>query len=304
MSILDSFWEHLIEAKAKKLIQQENVEFLYYSFEQGFTLQETPSVQFTISYSISGKFKYYETLYPKALFLEYNSISDALLTFAKLYIPLLFSSYLQKDRPFIITHFAQTLDGKICTDTGKSKWISNEENLIHCHRLRALVDGVLVGGETVKHDKPKLTVRKVRGENPIRIFWSNSILDYREHQIENTQIYLIADKQKISKKPNGIDVLVPYSNAENPIPEILTQLKNLGIHTLFVEGGNQTLSGFYHNQLVDLLQICIAPIVFGSGKSAIQTEPIDKVSESLKLEGFFSLMGNQVLYHGKPNFNE
>jgi diaminohydroxyphosphoribosylaminopyrimidine deaminase/5-amino-6-(5-phosphoribosylamino)uracil reductase len=302
MSILDLFWNHLIKAKNRKLVQQENFKGLYYSSDQGFTLDFLGQCQFYVSFSGSGKFKEKIELYPNTLFLEYDSMADNLLTFARLYLPLLFSGYFQKDRPFILTHFAQTLDGKICTDTGQSKWISNEENLIHCHRLRALVDGVLVGGETVKHDKPKLTVRKVEGENPIRIFWCNSIFDYREYQIENTKIYLIADLQKVKEKPPGIDVLVSYTNTENPIPEILVQLKSLGIHTLFVEGGNQTLSGFYHNQLVDLLQICIAPIVFGSGKSAIQTEPIDKVSESLKLNGFFSLMGNQVLYHGKPQF--
>ena len=92
----------------------------------------------------------------------------------KTYWPLIADIHLKNDNlPHVLVHMAITLDGKISTECGHSKWIGNNENLIHAHRLRAIVDGILVGANTVKLDKPKLNVRHVKGDNPIRLILSN-----------------------------------------------------------------------------------------------------------------------------------
>ena len=76
--------------------------------------------------------------------------------------------------PYVLVHMASSLDGKIALNNGHSKWIGNEENLKHAHRLRAILDGILVGSSTVKNDSPQLTVRHVEGPNPTRLILSNS----------------------------------------------------------------------------------------------------------------------------------
>ena len=91
-----------------------------------------------------------------------------LLKALQLYLPFIWIS-LQNKLPFICLHVAQSLDGKIATNSGHSKWIGNMENRIHSHRIRALVDGVMIGGNTLRNDKPKLNVRHVEGKDPIKI---------------------------------------------------------------------------------------------------------------------------------------
>ncbi|MEO0604067.1 MAG: RibD family protein, partial [Myxococcota bacterium] len=73
------------------------------------------------------------------------------------------------DRPYVVAHLAQSLDGCIALPAGESQWISGHEDLVHTHRLRALCDAVLVGARTVVHDDPQLTVRHVEGPHPLRV---------------------------------------------------------------------------------------------------------------------------------------
>ena len=72
-------------------------------------------------------------------------------------------------RSFTVSHFAQSLDGRIATDLGDSRWIGCAENLVHAHRMRALCDGILIGARTLRTDHPALTVRHAEGSDPIRI---------------------------------------------------------------------------------------------------------------------------------------
>jgi riboflavin-specific deaminase-like protein len=196
------------------------------------------------------------------------------------------------------------LDGKICTLSGKSKWISNEDNLDHCHRLRALADAVLVGGGTVKADSPQLTVRRVKGKNPKRIFWSNTLHHYNLEKLEEVETILIAHKAAYDEIPEGVNRLIEYEDKENPMTEVLTKLKELDIHLLFLEGGSYTITKFHEAQVIDIMQVHIAPIIFGSGKNAFDLEPIDEISESLRIDGFFSTSSDHTLFHGRPIYKK
>ncbi len=304
MKSLNLFWIHLLNAKNKIISNNPNLESLYYSLLNGFSIESGKNDLFKITFKESGEYQNIINLFNNNLFLEFNEVPKELLPFIRLYIPLLMANKLQPLRPFIMSHFAQSLDGKICTPTGKSKWISNEENLNHSHRLRAMVDAVMVGGGTIKADKPNLTVRRVEGKNPKRLFWCNSLDDYTPYKVAETFTILIANKDKIKSKPQGIDHFISYTNNHNPIPEVLTKLKNYGINSIFIEGGSNTLSNFHEAHLIDLIQIHIAPIIFGSGKSAFEMPPIDEVSDSLHLDGFFSTSEGHILYHGKPIYKD
>jgi diaminohydroxyphosphoribosylaminopyrimidine deaminase / 5-amino-6-(5-phosphoribosylamino)uracil reductase len=304
MTSLNIFWLHLIKAKEQKITEHIDYQNLHYSILHGFTKKPSKNDLFKITFQKSGDYTNILDLYNNILFAEFDEIPNELVSYIRLYVPLLMASRLKPSRPLIITHFAQSLDGKICTSSGKSKWISNNDNLNHSHRLRAMVDGVMVGGGTIKADKPKLTVRRVEGNNPKRIFWCNSINDYTSYKAHNTYTVLIADKDIIKIKPKGIDHYIAYSNENQPINEVLAKLKEFGVNSIFIEGGSITLSNFFEARLIDLMQIHIAPIIFGSGKCAFEGSPIDEVSESLKLEGFFSTSDNHILYHGKPIYKE
>jgi len=86
------------------------------------------------------------------------------------------------DVPFTMVHMAVSLDGKIATVNGHSKWIGNEQNLNHAHRLRAILDGILIGSGTVKTDSPTLNVRRVTGQSPTRFVLSNVSQDFSQLQ--------------------------------------------------------------------------------------------------------------------------
>ena len=92
------------------------------------------------------------------------------------YIPFVLNYFkaIKSEKSYVVSHFAQSLDGKIATSTGHSKWIGNQENLVHAHRMRALCDGILVGANTYLRDNPRLTVRNVEGDDPVKIILGNS----------------------------------------------------------------------------------------------------------------------------------
>lgn len=304
MKSLNLFWTHLIKAKIENITETNDFRQINYSITNGFSLKTSKQDLFKITFIQSGQYKNCINLFDNVLFLECDNLPIEQIPYIRLYVPLLMANKLQQLRPFIISHFAQSLDGKICTSSGKSKWISNEDNLNHSHRLRAMVDGVLVGGGTIKADKPKLTVRRVEGKNPKRIFWCNTIDDYMDYKTEDAYTILIANKDIIKTKPNGIDHYISYTNHKKAIQEVLAKLKEIGINSIFIEGGSKTLSHFHQAKLIDLMQIHIAPIIFGSGKSAFEMQPIDEVSDSLHLDGFFSTSDNHILFHGKPIYRE
>ena len=108
--------------------------------------------------------------------------SEDLLFFLKQYWPLCIITKTKTNRPYVFVHTAISLDGYMATLSGHSKWIGNKENLEHAHRLRAIFDAILVGGNTVERDQPALTVRHVEGNNPKRLVLSNKnekVLPYK-----------------------------------------------------------------------------------------------------------------------------
>jgi diaminohydroxyphosphoribosylaminopyrimidine deaminase/5-amino-6-(5-phosphoribosylamino)uracil reductase len=222
--------------------------------------------------------------------------------------------YHRNKRPFIILKIAQTLDGKIATVSGDSKWISSPQSLKMAHRLRAEVDAVVVGMGTVIKDDPALTVRLVKGKNPYRIILSGS-LDFPSkcRLLDNNGDYrtIIAatDKaiERFSKTKRGKKHGLIYWNLDSDakgqvnLHDFVDKANEFGLRSILVEGGGRLISSFLKEGLVDKYVIVIAPLVLGDGLSAVDRIRPRALSDAISFERYtFQRSGADNVFIGYP----
>lgn len=224
--------------------------------------------------------------------------------FLSAYLPYCFLSVYAKSnaRTITVAHFAQTLDGRIATSNGHSKWIGNRENLIHAHRMRALCDAILIGSRTLEFDRPKLTVRLVPGESPVRVILGTSTDDYSCLQNSSSKKIIVIGPP--TQKPAAcVEYLaLPTSNGKISCLEVLSHLFKKGIHSVYLEGGPTTTSNFISDKAIDIIQLHFSPMIFGSGRSAIVLPEIDQVSHGIHFNHFqFQAVGDSMMFVGLLN---
>lgn len=205
-------------------------------------------------------------------------------------------------RACTIAHFAQSLDGKIATKSGRSKWIGNDENLVHAHRMRALCDAVLIGSGTLVCDQPRLNVRHVTGDHPARVVVGRPNADYSSLLDACDQpifVYGSADA--------AVDAPVEYTRLPDSPKgrvcsvHVLQALYKKGIRSVYLEGGPTTTSRFLEDGAIDVLQLHLSPMLFGSGMSAVHLAPINEVDEAIAFRSFtFEPIGDTVMFVGAP----
>lgn len=197
-------------------------------------------------------------------------------------------SHLDSDLPHVFIHSAISLDGYLATPSGHSQWIGNDENLIHAHRLRALSDAVLVGGNTVLNDKPSLNVRHVKGESPKRLILSDRCGDLScLKKIADSKTYLLRNsKYNYEDASDSFDKIINFSGAtkSDKIFNILKKCKDEKISSILVEGGGTTLSSFIETKFAKIVQFHISPFLFGDGIKAVKLPQVDLVDDSQKLK--------------------
>ncbi len=205
--------------------------------------------------------------------------------------------------PFTMVHMAVSLDGKIATLDGHSKWIGNEQNLNHAHRLRAILDGILIGSGTVKMDSPTLNVRRVTGQSPARFVLSNISEDFSQlQQIKDAPTYLIRHKKYAYT--NGLkvfdDIIFYEGNSKvEQINDILQKMRAKGIRSLLIEGGAETVSCFVEAKAVDVLQLHHTPLILGSGRNMVNLPKVDTIKEGQFLKNtYYTQMGNEIMITG------
>lgn len=206
-------------------------------------------------------------------------------------------------RCITVTHFAQSLDGKIATHTGHSRWIGNDENLLHAHRMRALCEGILIGKGTLLSDDPALTTRHVEGPNPRRIVVSSTPCNFKSLLNSSTEeIWWVGGKED----SEHVRCIQTEKHPETTRCErLLRTLYEKGIKTVFIEGGSVTTSAFLAEGMIDIMQFHISPMVFGSGIPGINLPEIAEVGESVKFDSWkFFPVGDAVMFVGKPEKNE
>lgn len=207
-----------------------------------------------------------------------------------------FFKWIEHKKPFIVLKAAMTLDGKIATATGQSKWITNETSRVYGYKLRDIYDGIMVGINTVIEDNPMLTARVDGGKNPIRIVVDSSLkIDINANVVQDKSAKTIvattdkADKDKILKlQAQNVDVIVvdKDENDKVDIEKLLNILGQQNICSILVEGG-ATLSGsFVAKKLVDKVYFFIAPKIIGGkeAKTPVAGTGILNLQEALALK--------------------
>lgn len=177
----------------------------------------------------------------------------------------------KKKRPFIALKFASSIDGKLATTTGDSKWITNETARNYARGLRAKYQAILVGINTVLKDDPHLGIREFGKKDPIRIILDSKLKIPLKAQVLRDENIIIAttnfaDKEKKELlKSMGILVL-SFKGERIPIKALLKTLAQDNIISVLVEGGGQVLESFIEEKIVDKLYAFYAPIIIGEGK--------------------------------------
>ena len=207
-----------------------------------------------------------------------------------------FFKWIEHKKPFVVLKAAMTLDGKIATATGQSKWITNETSRAYGYKLRDIYDGIMVGINTVIEDNPMLTSRVDGGKNPIRIVVDSSLkIDINANVVQDKSAKTIvattdkANKDKILKlQAQDVDVIVvdKDENDKVDIEKLLDILGQQNICSILVEGG-ATLSGsFVAKKLVDKVYFFIAPKIIGGkeAKTPVAGTGILNLQEALALK--------------------
>ena len=191
-----------------------------------------------------------------------------------------------RDRPFIVAQLGQSLDGRIATPTGESRWINKDCALDHVHRLRAAVDAVMVGIGTVIADDPLLNVRRVAGQNPARVVIDpGRRLPAAARCMADDGARRIVVRAAPGEVSPGVEqVIVPRVAGVMPPAEIAAILLRLGLPRILLEGGASTVSSFIDAGAVDRLHVLVAPVILGSGKTGLSLKPIDRLAEALRPE--------------------
>ena len=187
-------------------------------------------------------------------------------------------------RPFVVAQLGQSLDGRIATRSGESRYINGAGGLDHLHRLRASVDATLVGAGTIRADDPQLTVRRCLGSNPARVIIDpHGRLDAYGRWLadDGARRVLIAAVRRPA--PPGVETLVlPAADGAIAPGAIVAALHGIGISRLLVEGGAKTISAFVDAGVVDRLHLIVSCTIIGSGRSGLDLQPLNRLCDALK----------------------
>lgn len=218
-----------------------------------------------------------------------------------LYLPLLADPV---GRRRVIAHLGQSVDGCIAAAGGHAFYVTGPENLAHLHRLRALCDAVLLGAGSVAADDPRLSVRLVEGDSPVRV-----VLDPRRRLASPRRVFDDDGAPTLVVSLRGGDAAAtpPTGRAERlslaPGPDgalepgaVLDALAARGLHRVFVEGGGVTVTRFVEAGVVDRLHVAVAPVLIGRGVPGLRLPPVATMHEARRPPCRLHRMGDDVLW--------
>ena len=200
----------------------------------------------------------------------------------------------------IVGQVGQSLDGRVATATGHSKYINCPAGIEHLHRLRALVDIVVVGVGTALADNPQLTVRHVAGPQPAR-----AVIDPRGRLGAEARLFaedgvrrlLITAEGSRATPPPGVEIVTLPAEDGNIAPSaIVASLKRIGMRRMLIEGGADTVSRFIAARCLDRLHVTVAPVMLGTGGPGIELPPLDRADQAKRMPVRLHKIEDDVLF--------
>ncbi len=225
--------------------------------------------------------------------------SDAARDLLDLYLPL------QLDPGLVIGQIGQSLDGRIATEQGHSHYITGPADIRRLHRLRALVDAVVVGAGTVAADDPRLTVREVEGGNPVRV-----VLDPSGRLGADRAVFRDGAARTVIvrrappgssggwSKPDLLELPADPASADGSLAPsaIVAGLRARGLSRILVEGGGVTVSRFLGAGVLTRLHVAVAPLLIGSGRHALTLPPVPSLDRALRPPCRRFRLGDDLLF--------
>jgi riboflavin-specific deaminase-like protein len=203
----------------------------------------------------------------------------------------------------VIGQLGQSLDGRIATASGDSHYITGSEDIRRLHRLRALVDAVVIGPGTAAADDPQLTVREVEGENPVRVVLDpdnrlpSNLRLFSDNQARTLVIRRIGEPRDDDWTRERTDTVTLPAGWDGFEPAaVIEALRTRGLRRVLVEGGGVTVSRFLQAGLLDRLHVTVAPMLIGSGRLAFTLPPIESLSSALRPKCRHVHLGDDLLF--------
>jgi diaminohydroxyphosphoribosylaminopyrimidine deaminase / 5-amino-6-(5-phosphoribosylamino)uracil reductase len=203
------------------------------------------------------------------------------------------------DGMMVVAQCGQSIDARIATASGHSHYINGDEGLAHLHRLRALVDAVVVGVGTALADDPQLTVRRVAGPNPARV-----VIDQNGRLAPTARLLADDGARRLvitgtgiaANLPAGVEVVrLPATDGQLAPPAVLAALAERGFRRILIEGGANTVSRFLAGRCLDRLHVMIAPMIIGAGPASVSLAPIERVDQAIRAPMRVHVLGDEVL---------
>ena len=215
----------------------------------------------------------------------------------RLYLPLCLHA-----GKFAVGHLGQSLDGRIATSNGASKYVTGPGDILHIHRMRALFDAIIVGAGTVAHDDPRLTARLCEGDNPVRV-----VIDIERTLHENFQLFqdeaaptllfCAADTMNGATRHGAAELVGIGRCAEGlSVRAVRGALSARGYPRHFIEGGGITVSRFLAAGCLDRLQVTVSPLIIGSGRPAITLPEVASLADGLRPKTRRFDLGDDVMF--------
>jgi riboflavin-specific deaminase-like protein len=204
------------------------------------------------------------------------------------------------DELVVVGQIGQSLDGRIATASGHSHYINGPAGLDHLHRLRALMDAVVVGVGTALADDPQLTVRRVAGPQPARV-----VIDPNGRLPSTARLFARDGVRRLAVTgddanpilSSGVEhVALPRTEGRIEPRIILGALAERGFRRILIEGGADTVSRFLAAGCLDRLHVGVAPIILGSGRSGLTLPPIERVDQALRTPARVHQLDGEVLF--------
>jgi len=222
-----------------------------------------------------------------------------------------FIKHITTGLPFVTYKCAMTLDGNIATFTGESRWISCEKSRRYAHMMRASRDAIMVGVDTIIVDNPQLTVRLVKGHNPLRVIVDTHLrtpesVGVIEGKSGTTTIIATTESNPgvhLRYTQQGATILVCEElDGRVSMPDLLGKLGNMGIQSILLEGGSRLAGDMLKRALIDEFVLFIAPKILGSdGFAPFALHGITSIDSTFKLSfGHVAHIGQDLIIHAYP----